>query len=51
MNYLKVGKELLDRLKQSAERNMIRRGRAPWATRARMVLEKALDEEEKDEMS
>lgn len=48
MNYLHISKELQERLKESADRNMIRSGRAPWAVRARMILEKALDEEERN---
>ena len=45
-NYLHIEREMQDRLIQSAERNGIRSGRAPWAIRARMILEKVLDEEE-----
>lgn len=48
MNYLHINKELQERLAKSAERNHIRKVRAPWATRARIILEKALDEEEKE---
>jgi hypothetical protein len=48
MNYLHISKQLQERLIKSAERNAIRSGRAPWATRARMILEKALDEEERN---
>ena len=46
-NFLHIDRSLQDRLIQSAERNGIRTGRAPWAVRARMILEKVLDEEEK----
>jgi hypothetical protein len=48
-NYLHIGRELQERLTKSAERNGIRDVRAPWATRARMILEKVLDEEEGDD--
>jgi hypothetical protein len=48
-NYLHISKSLQGRLIESAKRNGIREGRAPWATRARMILERVLDEEEKKE--